>query len=893
MLNLFIFWEDKVRRNFIKFEIFPNLNLVIQEIDKILAKLEPSKIKEEFKQKFGISENGPKINLNDMRTSLPLNYLEKKNTNKKNKEARLNETPKSSTKLEAYKSTSPTRLISSEMDDNDSDQEEKVDKKYFKHISNNKIIISHEFKLNNSEKEEDKNEKTDNKDGKKTFLRFSTKKSVTVSDNSMKVNNFEFIYQEELEDNNYITKIKKKKSFLNFIDIDLFLQYIAIDKKFYEDDEENDDLIEGFCLQYQTFIFPETLINKVISCFDYFYSEYLKKDDKAIEEKEENEEEEKIGIKENKGKEEETNKTIKKEKENEEDKKNNNEKHRRNAFKIRKRLGNSKRIPFGLIDFINTFIHLHNTYNHNELSHDAINKIYDFLKKLQSIEEIKEMYEKRLELAEIDLKEYEASIKKFEPKIDTNEEKISNLSSSEDSNSEGEEEDEKKEKLKFKDDDEKNNINQKENQIGGKNNEKKEYEEKENMENKKLKNQKEEKKENENEENEEKKEEEEENEDELKQQKSCKIINLKGEDKSFDNNKSQKTVSFSCNKAFKLTSSKLLNTSSFLNIYVEQDSTKIKNPSIGKSKDKSKGKSQEKSKNNSKNKKEKNDKEDKEKPYELDILKYKTQDIASELARVNYSLFCKIKVKEFLKGAFNGKDKYKSSPHILQIIKRFNILSSWVIEEILAYDHALKRAQILLKFIYICIVLKKIGDFDDLLSIMTGLTNYNISKLYKTWGHIPSADMTTFRNLKKLLSFEDNWKNLRNEIQKRIEEKNFFIPYLGYYTKRLIYLEEMGPYIKKNTSLINLEKIVEVYKVLKSFYQIKNIKNMKYVCEDKEVKNDLLVLQCLEPSNEDFLIQTSNLLEPKFILSNKKLNIKRRTKTDINYVNNIKKLNFI
>jgi len=130
------------------------------------------------------------------------------------------------------------------------------------------------------------------------------------------------------------------------------------------------------------------------------------------------------------------------------------------------------------------------------------------------------------------------------------------------------------------------------------------------------------------------------------------------------------------------------------------------------------------------------------------------------------------------------------------------------------------------------------------------------------------------------------------EIEKKIEEKSFFIPYLGYYTKRIMFLEEMGPYIKKNTSLINIEKILEVYKVLKDFYKIRNVKN-KYYCSDENIKKELYVLQCLEPSNEDFLIQTSNLLEPKFILSNKKLNIKRRTKTDINFLNNINKFDII
>ena len=63
---------------------------------------------------------------------------------------------------------------------------------------------------------------------------------------------------------------------------------------------------------------------------------------------------------------------------------------------------------------------------------------------------------------------------------------------------------------------------------------------------------------------------------------------------------------------------------------------------------------------------------------------------------------------------------------------------------------------------------------------MTGLTNYNISKLNKTWGHIPSGEVTNFNQMKKILSFEDNWKYLRNEIQKKMDAKSFYIPYLGY-----------------------------------------------------------------------------------------------------------------
>ena len=892
IINLLTFWKDKIKLYLLQFSNFENIFTIINETDKMIKKFgnkiannedkSESELLEEKYEKDDISNN----RVMSLRASMPINSLRRKSEN--NDTIKIN----FSYNIEIRKSQIPTKKMSVEIEGYENEKKENKSNNFLKYMYSSKILFSEKLNISNNEDEEDKNEG-------KNFLRFCNKKSATVGGNT---NNLEiklFNYQEELKDNNFITKMKKSKPFLNFIDIDLFLQYIALDKKFYEFEEENNYLIEGFCLQYQTFIFPETLINKIISCFDYFYSIYLNKENQIIEEKSEDEEEK------------EENKDSSDEFDEDEEKiERNIVLHRRNAFKIRKRINSfnieesTRKIPFGLIDFLYTFINIHNTYFHNELSHDVIKKMFDFLKRLIEINEIKEKYEQTIELSQIELKEYESSIKIFNPKIqnDKQEKKVENLSSSDELCSE----DEKEIKDSIKKD---KNVD--------KNNEIKEEKEKQEYKEKKIENnKKEEKVEKElKKDNDDKKEKEDINLDEnIIIKKACsnekirKIeINQKVEDnndkkekihqykKSEDYGLVKKTVTFSSNKTFKLTSFSKMNENKFINIYINKNPAKSVNIATEGNNENSKNKSKSKStkKSKSKNKKNKKEKKEKEKPYEFDILKYKTLDIATELARVNYALFSKIKVKEFLKGAFNGKDKYKLSPYICKIIKRFNTISTWVTEEILAYDHAEKRSNILLKYLKICTILKKIGDFDDCLSILTGVTNYNISKLHKTWGHIPSDEMANFRQMKKLLSFEGNWKNLRKEVEQKIKEKSFFVPYLGYYTKRMMYLEEMGPYIKKNTSLINIEKIVEVYKTLKNFYQIKTVKKCKYECTDENIRKELEILQCLEPSNEDFLIQTSNLLEPKFILSSKKLNIKRRTKTDINFLNNLNKIKII
>ena len=206
----------------------------------------------------------------------------------------------------------------------------------------------------------------------------------------------------------------------------------------------------------------------------------------------------------------------------------------------------------------------------------------------------------------------------------------------------------------------------------------------------------------------------------------------------------------------------------------------------------------------------------------------------------------------------------------------------WVREEILSYDKSKQRAKIIKKFIHICSSLKKIGNFDDLFSILSSLNSYIINKLENTWKKIPKKELILFNDLKKIINFDDNLKNLRNEINRRKKNKLFFLPYLGFYTKRILFLEEMGNYLDES-GIINIEKICEIYKVIKEFYEYKNIKTWGYKVKDDIVKNELFILQYLNPTDENSLINIANLLEPKFKLSKKKSKTKRLTQTDKNF----------
>ena len=98
--------------------------------------------------------------------------------------------------------------------------------------------------------------------------------------------------------------------------------------------------------------------------------------------------------------------------------------------------------------------------------------------------------------------------------------------------------------------------------------------------------------------------------------------------------------------------------------------------------------------------------------------------------------------------------------------------------------------------------------------------------------------------------------------------------------------------MKDKTALINVDKIAQVEQILDEFYEMNKI---KYQLDIKdEIKNKLTILQCLQPLSEEELENKGGLIEPNFLLNNKKVRKKKRiTNTEIKFMENYKKNNIV
>ena len=615
----------------------------------------------------------PKYNLRQSRNNT--NNTNENNLNNKGYKVYVKRRPVK--KTEEIKESPISRNEKNKVDKNISKYDSKSDLTSFKSLGRKTMIARKIFRLDEKEKEKKNGNKIDN--------------SVNLS----KINNLEnntFNYSNEKLNKNIFEIKKKDQKIISFIDIDLFLQKIAEEKDIYENLDDNKTLMDGFCIQHPIFMQTNTLVSKIISCFNYFYTRYLNQDNEDDNDEDDDDNINKYSLR---------NKYKKPKLKNE-------------VFDSNIFLQNLKKIPYRLIDLIILFVDLHDKYDTAPLTNEVIDKIENFYNSLSYIYDIKNKYSNDIENSK----------------------------------------------------------------------------------------------------------------------KKIRVI------KNIGHLKRTKTQWKKVAYHVLFPKKRLL-------------SDKIRDPGN---------------------------------PLSFfDIFYYKSIDIAKELTRISYHGLLKIKPKEFFKGVFTKKNKDKTSPNITQMTDYFNKLSYWAIEEILSYDYPEDRALVIEKLIDISNELINLNNFNDSMSIISGLGLFFVTKNYlsKTWKHVSKNSMKILQDIKNILNFQDNYKNLREKIEE-CQEKNIpYIPYLGIYNKRICFLEEYGPYVK-DKSLINADKIVLVQQI---FDQIFQFRSYNYDIFGSR-KNELIFFQCLEPSEESKLEKLSSSLEPNFTLNNKKSHEKRITNTELNFKKN-------
>eukprot|EP01117_Protostelium_nocturnum_P014286 TRINITY_DN5431_c0_g1_i1.p1 TRINITY_DN5431_c0_g1~~TRINITY_DN5431_c0_g1_i1.p1 ORF type:complete len:1368 (-),score=525.60 TRINITY_DN5431_c0_g1_i1:31-4089(-) len=139
------------------------------------------------------------------------------------------------------------------------------------------------------------------------------------------------------------------------------------------------------------------------------------------------------------------------------------------------------------------------------------------------------------------------------------------------------------------------------------------------------------------------------------------------------------------------------------------------------------------------------------------------------------------------------KEKPGQFNHIEKLIKRFNHVSKWVITEILTRSHNMDEQKIAIeKFIDIARKCEALNNFNAVLALLSGLSNYMVQRLKTVWSMVNERAVKDFRLLEALMNPARNFANYQKELHRR---KFPVLPYVGLFLRTFTFLAESPLYL--------------------------------------------------------------------------------------------------
>ncbi len=134
------------------------------------------------------------------------------------------------------------------------------------------------------------------------------------------------------------------------------------------------------------------------------------------------------------------------------------------------------------------------------------------------------------------------------------------------------------------------------------------------------------------------------------------------------------------------------------------------------------------------------------------------------------------------------------------MVHRFNRLGLWVGTEVLRRTQSTERAAALIKFIKIARKCVELNNFNTAFAIVCGLSQAAVANLHVSWGKVTNKWMQRFRHLDEIFDAGHNHRSYREMLAKATPPA---IPYLGFYAKTLVAIEEIDTWIGEVRSLTN------------------------------------------------------------------------------------------
>jgi len=190
-------------------------------------------------------------------------------------------------------------------------------------------------------------------------------------------------------------------------------------------------------------------------------------------------------------------------------------------------------------------------------------------------------------------------------------------------------------------------------------------------------------------------------------------------------------------------------------------------------------------------------------PHFDSVVHFNITTLAQQMTLIDAELFKAIRLKELSNMNWSTPHKRaKNCPNLSRLIEHSNSVSRWVSYTILSERNLKKRRQIYQNHIILCAMLRKMQNFQGVMSILSGLCSSAITRLKVTLEKISQRATKVLKGIEVEMEATGSFKNYREAIK---NSNPPVIPFLGVTLQDLTFIEEGNP-DKTVDNQINWEK---------------------------------------------------------------------------------------
>jgi hypothetical protein len=242
-------------------------------------------------------------------------------------------------------------------------------------------------------------------------------------------------------------------------------------------------------------------------------------------------------------------------------------------------------------------------------------------------------------------------------------------------------------------------------------------------------------------------------------------------------------------------------------------------------------------------------------PRALELMDLDPVELARQITLIDYELFGQIRPSELLNLSWNKPKLKHRSPHVLEMIQRFNTLSKWLCGQILHTEALKDRIKVMQHIVKLGKALLALNNFNALNAVLSAIQNSAVYRLSQTKEGMGSKYLKLIEEWTTLMAPRQNSANYKAALA---AAKPPAVPYLGHYLSALTFIEEGNP--PRLYELINFKKCRLISKVIVGLlqYQVGTRYNLVPIDSIKE-----LIANLGPTESDDELYELSLVREPR------------------------------